>query len=169
MRAAIIDRWTELETANSVPASNDLQFDRASKLAKLCMDTLNLPQSGQLKLMADLGKQFGVPTQFLPSYGIDAPPQTIITTGSSAPTFSLTTGLKDYDMSAKTANQILIGLGILEVRSRPSTKAGAKTFKAFTEAGLKYGKNVTSPSNPREVQPHFYVDTFPVILALLGL
>ena len=168
---ALVIRWDELETTQAAPIqpSIETQFDRASKLAKLCMDTLNLPQSGQLKLMADLGKQFGVPTQFLPSYGIDAPPQAVITSGSSKPTFSLTTGLKGYPMSAKTANQILIAHGILEERSRPSTTKGTKTFKAFTEAGLKYGKNVTSPSNPREVQPHFYADMFPIILMLLGL
>ena len=159
----------ELEAKQALPPSNDLQFDRAMKFVSLITSELNLPESGKLSVMGKLADAYGLPKQLLPSYGIDAPPESIVTTGSSAPTFSLTTGLKGYNMSAKTANQILLSIGILEERSRPSTKTGTKTFKAFTVKGLKYGKNVTSPSNPREVQPHFYVDTFPVILALLGL
>ncbi len=166
---AIIKRWQELEAAIAIPPSNDVQFDRASKLAKLCMDTLNLPQSGQLKLMADLGKQFGVPTQFLPSYGIDAPPGAVITAGSSEPTQSLTQLLADYDMSTRTAYKLLMQKGVIEERVRPSTSKGTKTFKAFTALGLRYGKNITSPNNPREVQPHFYILKRAPILQMLGL
>lgn len=166
---AIIKRWQELETAIALPPSNDVQFDRASKLAKLCMDTLNLPQSGQLKLMADLGKQFGIPTQFLPAYGIDASPESIVTMGSSVPTMSLTAILKPYALSAKAANQILIGLGIVEERSRPSTKEGTKMFKALTTKGLQYGKNITSPNNPREVQIHWYENKVDDLLEVLGV
>ena len=167
---AIIKRWQELEAKQTAPLPHSLedQVKAATVFAAFLNSEMRLPESGKLSIAKKIETHFDLPA-LTPSYGIDASPQAIITTGSSAPTFSLTTGLQGYDMSAKTANQILIGLGILEVRTRPSTKAGAKTFKAFTEAGLKYGKNITSPSNPREVQPHFYVDTFPVILALLGL
>ena len=169
VRMAIIRRWTELEAAVALPPSNDVQFDRASKLAKLCMDTLNLPQSGQLKLMADLGKQFGVPTQFLPSYGVDAPPGAVITAGSSEPTQSLTQLLAEYDMSTRTAYKLLMQKGVIEERVRPSASKGTKTFKAFTALGLRYGKNITSPNNPREVQPHFYIRKRTPILQMLGL
>ena len=166
----LVDRWQELEAkSNALETDVEVKFNMASKLAKLCMDALNLPQSGQLKLMADLGKQFGVPTQFLPSYGIDAPPKSIVTTGSSVPTVSLTTLLKPYEMSAKAANQVLIAQGIVEERTRPSTKTGTKTFKALTDKGLRYGKNITSPSNPREVQIHWYADKVDDLLELLGL
>ena len=53
VRRSVLHKLKELEANQTVTVqpSNDLQFDRASKLAKLCMDTLNLPQSGQLKLI----------------------------------------------------------------------------------------------------------------------
>ena len=147
----------------------DVAFQRAALLTQMCINNLNLPQSGQLKLMADLGKQFGVPTQFLPSYGVDAPPQAVITSGSSVPTMSLTAILKPYTLSAKAANQILIAHGLVEERTRHSTTKGTKTFKALTDKGLKYGKNITSPSNPREVQIHWYADKADELLKVLGL
>lgn len=169
VRRAVLHKLKELESkVQAVETDVEVKFNMAAKFASLLSAELNLPESGKLTLFKKIETHFGLPA-LTPSYGIDAPPESIVTTGSSAPTFSLTTGLKGYPMSARTANQILITIGILEERTRPSTKKGEKTFKAFTADGLRYGKNVTSPSNPREVQPHFYVDTFPVILSLLGL
>ncbi|WP_172452471.1 hypothetical protein [Chromatium okenii] len=37
----------------------------------------------------------------------------------------------------------------------------------MTEEGLKYGRNETSPNNPRETQPLFFVERFPELLARL--
>ena len=170
VRRSVLHKFKELEVKQAEPKPYSLEDQvKASVVFAAFINTeLKLPESGKLSIAKKIEVHFGLPA-LTPAYGIDAPPQSVVTAGSSMPTMSLTTGLKGYDMSAKTANQILIGLGILEVRSRPSTKAGAKTFKAFTEAVLKYGKNITSPNNPREVQPHFYVDMFPDILMLLGL
>lgn len=171
VRHAIIKRWQELEAKQQsllpTPAT-DLQFQRAAMLVQMCINNLNLPQSGQLSLIAGLGKQFDVPTGFLPHYGIDAPPESILTAGSSVPTMSLTTLLKPYDMNAQKANLILINLGLVEIRSRPSTTQGLKMFKALTEKGLVYGKNITALNEPREVQIHWYVDKAEELARLLG-
>ncbi|MBV5309657.1 hypothetical protein [Chromatium okenii] len=37
----------------------------------------------------------------------------------------------------------------------------------MTEEGLKYGRNETSPNNPRETQPLFFVERFPELLVRL--
>lgn len=99
----------------------------------------------------------------LPVYAIDAPPST---TGeaptSSMPTASLTTLLDEFDIgvSAFTANKMLANAGMLEAIERPSSKGAVKRFWSVTDAGLKYGKNVVSPSNPKETQPHWYKASF---------
>jgi len=37
----------------------------------------------------------------------------------------------------------------------------------LTEEGLQYGRNETSPNNPRETQPLFFVNRFPELLTRL--
>jgi len=79
-------------------------------------------------------------------------------------TFSATDLLKKHniDISAVAFNKLLIASGILEEKTRASTKSksGVKTFKALTEKGLQYGQNDTNPKSPRETQPHYFEDTF---------
>ncbi|WP_146108664.1 hypothetical protein [Chromatium okenii] len=68
---------------------------------------------------------------------------------------------------AKTVNPALEAMGILEHLSRKSTGNTIKKFWSLTEEGLKYGRNETSPNNPRETQPLFFVERFPELLARL--
>lgn len=98
----------------------------------------------------------------LPVYAIDAPTAATSAPASSMPTASLTVLLGEHDIgvSAVTANKMLARAGMLEEMTRPSSKGTVKKFWSVTEAGHKYGKNVTSPSNPKETQPHWYRDTF---------
>lgn len=95
----------------------------------------------------------------VPVYAIDAP--TGSAAGSSEPTASLTTLLKrhGHKVSAAACNVALKDLGILEAKTRPSTK-GVAYFWSLTDAGLRYGKNVSSPKNQRETQPHWYESKF---------
>ncbi|MEY4943752.1 MAG: hypothetical protein RL254_1933 [Planctomycetota bacterium] len=92
------------------------------------------------------------------------------TAGSSEPTASLTTLLKrhGHKVSAAACNVALKDLGILEAKSRPSTK-GVAYFWSLTDAGLKYGKNVSSPKNQRETQPHWYESKFGELAQLLRI
>jgi hypothetical protein len=55
---------------------------------------------------------------------------------------------------------MLARAGMLEEVTRPSSHGMVKKFWSVTEKGLKYGKNVTSPSNPKETQPHWYRHSF---------
>jgi hypothetical protein len=69
--------------------------------------------------------------------------------------------------STQKMNKILLEMGIIEEKTRPSSKGGEKKFKAFTEEGRIYGKNVVKPQKPEETQPRFYEDTFEQLLIMI--
>ncbi|MCQ8968020.1 MULTISPECIES: hypothetical protein, partial [Escherichia] len=104
-----------------------------------------------------------------PRYAIDAPADA--PDGSSRPTLSLSALLKQYGICL-TANQAyhqMAKLGIVEQRERYSRTAinNIKKFWSLTAKGCMFGKNITSPANPRETQPHFFESRFPELLKLL--
>jgi hypothetical protein len=43
-----------------------------------------------------------------------------------------------------------------------------KEFKSLTEKGLEFGKNMISPKNQLESQPHYFEKKFPELLKILG-
>jgi len=126
---------------------------------------LRLSESGRIAFIKPVIEQYGVAIQ-LPAYAIDAPPS--LTAVSSLPTNSATALLKEHGvgMSAVSFNKILESLGIIETLSRKSSK-GDKHYKSVTKYGLIYGKNVTSPSNAKETQPHWYIHKFSELLNLV--
>ncbi|HAO7506578.1 TPA: hypothetical protein IRB07_001436 [Escherichia coli] len=84
---------------------------------------------------------------------------------------SLSALLKQYGIRL-TANQAyhqMVKLGIVEQRERYSRTAinNIKKFWSLTAKGCMFGKNITSPANPRETQPHFFESRFPELLKLL--
>ena len=50
-----------------------------------------------------------------------------------------------------------------------SGAGGGMAAKILTDAGLKYGKNVSSPKNQRETQPHWYESKFSELAHLLRI
>ena len=76
---------------------------------------------------------------------------------------------KNIDMSAVKANKILVALGLLAEKERPSAKypGKMKKYKAFTEQGLQYGVNVENPNSPGQTSPACFIDTFDQLLALI--
>jgi len=42
-----------------------------------------------------------------------------------------------------------------------------KRFKSLTDSGLRFGRNETSPQNPNQTHPRYYVDKFPELLELI--
>ncbi|MEM8348586.1 KilA-N domain-containing protein, partial [Morganella morganii] len=89
--------------------------------------------------------------------------------GSSRPTTSLTTLLKNHNaaLSATKAYKRLAELGIVEQKAHPGSKGTQKLFWSVTSKGLLFGKNITSPANPRETQPHFFESKSAELLALM--
>ncbi|EME8471729.1 KilA-N domain-containing protein [Morganella morganii] len=128
--------------------------------------TLNLSNSSKLGGYQKLQKMAGLP-DLAPSYAIDAPAGAV--DGSSRPTTSLTTLLKNHNaaLSATKAYKRLAELGIVEQKARPGSKGTQKLFWSVTSNGLLYGKNITSPANPRETQPHFFESKSAELLALM--
>lgn len=119
--------------------------------------------SSQVAMLTKLAEQNSLDPRFLPAYTIDAPTGV---DGSSLATAPLTKLLHDHSIgiTAHAYNLLLCEIGIIEERTRPSTSrsavGGVKRFWSITDDGLKYGKNITSPSNPRETQPHWYAVKF---------
>lgn len=109
----------------------------------------------------------------LPAYTIDAPLVAGSHGESSLVTKSLSALLKEHGvgLSAIKANKALEAAGFQECLARKSRKDPntTKQFWSVTEAGLEYGKNVTSPSNPLETQPHWYAAKFPELIELSGM
>ena len=86
-------------------------------------------------------------------------------------TDSITNLLKanDVDLSAVKANKILVELGLLEEKERPSSKYAGKMkkYKALTEEGLEYGVNEENHNSPGQTTPHYFIDTFEQLLGLI--
>jgi phage regulator Rha-like protein len=122
-------------------------------------DRLRLNEASKVKMMKTTYKKLGLTTSYLPKYS------------EEDLTYSLTHLLKKYEVgiSTKDMNLILIEKGILEVLERSSRdRNGVKTFKSLTEKGLKFGKNLISPHNQLETQPHYFESKFGELLELIS-
>jgi hypothetical protein len=88
-----------------------------------------------------------------------------------ARTDSMTNLLKSKDAGISTvkANKILLGIGILEEKERPSSKYPdkIKKYKVLTEKGLDFGENRENPSSPGQTTPYYFVDKFDDLLLLI--
>lgn len=134
---------------------------------------LNVAPSGRIA-MARVALEHSAPHLLpaLPGYAVDAPPSVLVSgNGSSRVTASATELLKRHGvpMSPAKFNETLAKHGLLIQAQRPSKGGEFKKFWAVTAQGERYGKNITSPVNQRETQPHWFVDCFADLLADLGL
>lgn len=135
-----------------------LHFKKEAYMLEVSARMLRLPDSGMLKLLGDYNKQngFNIP---LPAYADED--------GTESATDLLEKN--GVELGVKKFNVLLMKEGILEEKERPSSKGGKKKFKSITDEGLTYGKNMISPVNPRETQPHYYARKFPELLKRVGL
>lgn len=86
-------------------------------------------------------------------------------------TESMTALLKAHDANISTvkANKILVALGLLVGKERPSSKYAGKMkkYKALTDTGLQYGINQENHNSPGQTTPYYYPDTFAGLLELI--
>ena len=134
-----------------------------------CFDRLLKPApSSKMMMLAQIATNNGLDAKFLPGYAVDAAPDA--TGGSSMPTKAVTSLIKENAISSTAAafNRALAAHGFLKTLTRVNSKRETVEFWGVTDKGLKYGKNLTSPQCPRETQPHWYVDRFLELAALVG-
>lgn len=164
LRARIIDRWQELEARATLSHATHGVLREELEAVDVLARILNVAPSGKLGIVKASLTHHGAThlVSALPVYAIDAPPTATGEPTSSMPTASLTVLLAEHDigMTARTANKMMEKAGILVEMTRPSSRGTSHKFWSVTDAGLKYGKNVVSPSNPKETQPHWYKATF---------
>ncbi|KOY81494.1 hypothetical protein ADM90_19080 [Lysinibacillus macroides] len=156
---AYIERFNAMERQlKQFPTTPNIeQFEMHLIGMKYSADILRVDEPSKIRMLTDVHKAHGVPTNHLPQYVEEELKK------------SLTELLKAHDvpLTAAKANTKLIELGLLEIKERPSTKGGLREFKSLTEAGRYYGDNAISPRNPKETQPLYYPSKFSELLKLL--
>ena len=155
LRQKIIKRLSALEKER-LGNSQDIGMNTAEVecnmiALKYTIENLKPSPVSVIQMTKILYLDLGLKTNLLPEYVENA-----------RVTFSLTDLITKTQGKVKTQafNKLLLAAGYLEEKERPSKSKGVKKFKALTEKGLQFGTNDISPSNPREVQPHYFEDTF---------
>lgn len=167
VRRKVLTRLNELEAGlRSVPAATKLAGELA--IAECYSRMLKPAPSSQAAMLAKIARINGLSTEFLPAYAVDAASDS--TDGSSMPTKALTALLREHGIALKVPafNQLLKAHGYLKRMTRQNSKRETVEFWSVTDKGLAFGKNLTSPSNPRETQPHWYVERFAELVRLVG-
>lgn len=125
------------------------EIDKSERAASIFINLVRPSESGKILLAHKVCERHGLPTAFLPAYA------------NEKATKSMTELLKQfgYTCSAKAVNKKLISVGILEGMTRKG-KSGDKKYLSITKDGEEFGKNLISPQNPRETQPHWYEAEF---------
>ncbi|MBF0231855.1 MAG: phage antirepressor protein [Desulfamplus sp.] len=137
------------------------KFDEAKAelgLELFVQEYLKTSEVSKLAVIHEVYKDYGITTKRLPQY-----------TENVQVTKSATDLLAQfgYDMSAKSFNILMMAKGFLEEQTRTSTKKGIAKFKSLTKAGLEFGQNDANVNNKRETQPHYFVDKFEELYAIL--
>lgn len=165
----VIRTFDAVATGQPVSHKTD-QIQAGVILLESAARMLNFSNSSKLGAYQKLQDFAGLPNM-MPVYAIDAPAGS--QDGSSRPTTSLTTLLRDkrLDVSTNEAYRRLEKLGLVERMSRPSNSRrannGQKSFWCVTSKGLQYAKNVTNPNSPRETQPHFFTSKSEELIRLM--
>ena len=166
---AVYRSFRDLKAAERAPATaapESVAPALAGQIALLecAARLLNVSESGKIVMLQKVGKQNGLDTGFLPEYAVDAAPDAA--GGGSMPTKSLTELLKERGVKYAPAafNRLLQAHAILRQMTRKNSRGEAVRFWSVTELGARFGKNMTNPTNPRETQPHWYVDRFDELL-----
>lgn len=151
------------EVSPTQPATN---VAATMALVECAASLLRASDSGKVIMLRKAGMAVGADTSFLPVYTEDSAPGHVGAMDTSS--LSQLLSERGCSLSAATANQILIRLGLLESRKRKGSNGQSKEFKCITQAGQEYGKNIVSPQSPRETQPHWYRERFDALLLLMA-
>ena len=136
---------------------NTISLKEQLEAAAFVAEDLHVPQSNKIMMFRKVCENNNINSNFLPAYSEKEDREAKTATAL----------LKQFQCEIKIRefNERMIKAGYLEERERDTSNrkrhpSGKKPFKALTEKGLKYGKNLTSDKNTKETQPYYYVDTF---------
>jgi ribosomal protein L7/L12 len=130
-------------------------------------------EASKIGMTKTLFEKIGLETSYLPEYS------------DEEHTFSAKALLEKFEIkiSVQQFNKKMISAGFLETKSRKSSKYRTekdvngkevkipilKEFKSLTEKGLEFGKNMISPKNQLETQPHYFENRFSELLKILEI
>ena len=180
LRARIIDRWHELEGQPAQPAPLAIPSANATEalaVAEMMSRYLNIQGPNRLALFEKaLSIKAPEYLPMLPAYGVNAPRTSdgrlLSAEVNSRPAYAATALLRKSGsgLSIHQFNKLVEAHGFLEVRERPSTThAGVmRTYKAVSEAGLRYGYNLSPKDRPQNIQPIWFEETFSELLGVIS-
>lgn len=160
--------YTAPGAAQSTPATERATI--AMMVAESAARILRIEGVPLLGYITDVAEQFSPEAaRALPSYGANRPAGSVVSANSEL-TRSLTDLLKIHGVNsiARKINPLLIAAGILEQKTRPSSKGGTKEFLSITAHGLKYGINQTAKQNQLETSPRFFESRFTAMMDEIG-
>ena len=130
-----------------------LEMDIVDRTSKI----LNLNDNSKLLCLHNVLENHNIPTNILPQY-----------TESKGQLLPATELLKrnNVNISAIKFNKLMLEHGIIEEKTRPSSK-GIKKYKNLTN--IYYGENQVSPKNPKETQILYYEHKFKELLHKVNL
>jgi phage regulator Rha-like protein/ribosomal protein L7/L12 len=153
--------------------SEILQIEKEMIGLKTAIEILRPSEASKIGMTKTLFGKIGLETGYLPEYS------------DEEHTFSAKTLLEKFEIkiSVQQLNKKMISAGFLETKSRKSSKYKTekdvdgkevkipilKEFKSLTEKGLQFGKNMISPKNQLETQPHYFENRFSELLKILKI
>lgn len=151
----VIRAYDGIATGNPQPALQKPSMRDQLLFAKQLEKSLKMSESSIIQMYSVLAEENSMPTRMLPSYAYNE--------DSTAALGTLLQESKSQ-LSAVGCNPIIAALGYIVQCERKGSKGKIERYWMVTDAGLKYGKNITPPKNPRETQPHWYRKTFSALL-----
>jgi phage regulator Rha-like protein/ribosomal protein L7/L12 len=155
------------------PQSEILQIEKEMIGLKTAIEILRPSEASKIGMTKTLFVKIGLETEYLPEYS------------DEEHTYSAKTLLEKFEIkiSVQQFNKRMISLGFLETKTRKSSKYRTekdvdgkevkipilKEFKSLTEKGLEFGKNMISPKNQLETQPHYFENRFSELLETLEI
>lgn len=153
-KRAYIKRFNEMEKAlkniNEVEKV-EVNFKALKYISDLMGYNKNSKAIMSNKLIDSLGLEQSLKIEYTKSNGVLKP---------------LTQLLKEnnIELSSIKVNKKLLELGIIEEKTRKSTK-GIKKYKSIKN--MEFGENQVSPKNPKETQPLYYEEKFKELMELV--
>lgn len=153
-KRAYIKRFNEMEKA--LKNINEVEKVEVNfKALKYISDLMGYNENSKAimsnKLIDSLGLEQSLKIEYTKSNGVLKP---------------LTQLLKEnnIELSSIKVNKKLLELGIIEEKTRKSTK-GIKKYKSIKN--MEFGENQVSPKNPKETQPLYYEEKFKELMELV--